>query len=162
MVTLRVQGDLGCRSGRVASMRAGSWAGTTESAGNRPGPTLSCLGMGWLASVALQGRSPHPRAWRAAIFAAAASAMACSSRAPPPQPLVITLLVEGDPGVPVAHAQVLYAGKEVATTGADGTAKLTLGGDEGQSFDLSVQCPEGYKSPPAPVAVTLKRASSFP
>jgi hypothetical protein len=113
--------------------------------------------MGWLASMALQGRSQHPRACRAAIFAAAAGAMACSSKTPPPQSLVITLFVEGDPGIPLAHAQVLYGGKEVGTTSADGTAKLTLGGDEGQSFDLSVQCPEGYKSPSAPVTVTLKR-----
>jgi hypothetical protein len=68
----------------------------------------------------------------------------------------MTLLVVSDPGVPLPGARVLYAGKVVRSTEADGAAKLTLAGSEGQSFDLSVQCPDGYKSPTAPVTVTLR------
>jgi hypothetical protein len=93
---------------------------------------------------------------RVLVIGAAAGVAGCSAKAAPAQPLEVTLLVVSDPGVPLADAHVLYGGKMLGSTGADGTARLTLSGSEGQSFDVSVQCPEGYKSPAAPVAVTLR------
>jgi hypothetical protein len=114
--------------------------------------------MGPLACVALRGvcgwRRHRPRALL--VVAAAAAAVGCSAKASPAPPLVVTLLVVSDPGVPLAGAKVLYGGKLVGATEVDGAAKLALAGSEGQSFDLLVQCPEGYKSPAAPVTVTLR------
>ncbi len=91
------------------------------------------------------------------VAAASCGVFACSSGAAQTAPSPVTVAVESDPGVPLANAQILYGDKAVGTTGADGQARLNLGGIEGQSFDLSVRCPEGYQSPAAPVSVTLRR-----
>lgn len=93
---------------------------------------------------------------RGAIVAATTCALACSSGAQT-VPLSVTVVVESDPGVPLPDARILYGDRTVGTTALDGRARLTLGGVEGQSFDLSVRCPQGYRSPTAPVSVTLRR-----
>jgi len=80
---------------------------------------------------------------------------ACSN--PPPPPLVVRVLVQSDPGVPLPGAKLLYGGKTVGTTGSNGLAELTLRGADGQSFELSVQCPDGYKSPTDALSVVLRR-----
>jgi hypothetical protein len=83
--------------------------------------------------------------------------LGCS--APPPPPLLIKVLVQSDPGSPLAGATIGSGGRTVGTSGVDGMATLTLRGDEGQSFDLSVTCPDGYKSPTSPLTVTLRHLS---
>lgn len=77
--------------------------------------------------------------------------------APPPPPLFVKVLVQSDPGVATPGVTILSAGRPVGTTGADGVAGLTLRGEEGQSFDLTVECPEGYKSPAGALTVALRR-----
>lgn len=67
------------------------------------------------------------------------------------------MVVESDPGRALGGAKILSLGKPVGTTGSDGVAKLTLRGEEGQSFELSVQCPDGYKSPTSDLTVVLRR-----
>jgi hypothetical protein len=59
--------------------------------------------------------------------------------------------------VPVAGAHVVYEGKTVGSTTRDGSTTLSLLGEEGQSFDLRIVCPDGYRSPAAPVTVVLRR-----
>jgi hypothetical protein len=84
-------------------------------------------------------------------------ASACSSP-PPPPPLVVNVFVQGDPGVPLAGASLLFGGDVVGiTAGPRGLAELRLTGEEGQAFDLTVRCPEGYRSPPDTVTVVLRR-----
>lgn len=95
------------------------------------------------------------RAFGALAALGALSASACSS--PPPPPLIVKVVVESDPGVPLGGAKILSVGKPVGTTGVDGVAELTLRGEEGQSFDLTLQCPEGYKSPTTNLTVVLRR-----
>lgn len=96
--------------------------------------------------------------FRRAVFAAtAAYTLGCSSGAAQTSLLPVTIGVEGDPDVPLPGAQVYVGERTLGTTGPDGTVKLTLGGGEGQSFDLSIRCPAGYRSPAAPVSVTLRR-----
>lgn len=84
-------------------------------------------------------------------------ALGCSSGAAQTPPLPVTIGVESDPGVPLGGAQIALGEKTVGVTGPDGTVRLALGGREGQSFDLSIRCPEGYRSPGTPVSVTLRR-----
>lgn len=94
---------------------------------------------------------------RRAIAVMTVATCACSTRQALPTPIVVGVLVESDPGVPLPHAEIFYSGKNVGTTADDGTANLTLAGEEGQSFELSIRCPEGYKSPASPLAVKLRR-----
>jgi hypothetical protein len=87
-----------------------------------------------------------------------ATADACLAQRPlPPAPVAIAVFVESDPGVPLTNAEVFFGASKVGTTGDDGLARLKLAGDEGQSFDLFVRCPEGYKSPLSPVTATVRR-----
>jgi hypothetical protein len=76
---------------------------------------------------------------------------------PPPPPQIINVRVSSDPGRPLANAEILFNGRKIATTGADGLGQLKLGGRDGDSFDITVACPQGYASPEKPIQVTLKR-----
>lgn len=83
------------------------------------------------------------------------AAIGCAS--PPPPPMVVAVRVQSDPGEPLAEATVQYRGQTIATTGGDGVAKLTLHGGDGESFDVTVGCPAGYRSPAAPLSIVLRR-----
>lgn len=75
----------------------------------------------------------------------------------PPPPLEVLIHVSGDPGRPIKDAFVTYNGQKVSQSGADGVAPLKLTGKDGEVFDVSVTCPEGFLSPSRPVQVVLKR-----
>lgn len=80
---------------------------------------------------------------------------ALKSVPPPPQEVIVR--VASDPGKPLEGAELLHNGKSVKTTDADGIAKLTLNGKDGETFDLFVKCPDGYQSPTKPLQVLLRR-----
>jgi hypothetical protein len=65
--------------------------------------------------------------------------------------------VERSPGEPLAGAVVGAGDLRPTTTNKEGRAMLTLVGKQGQRAELTVRCPEGYRSPPGPVPVTLER-----
>ena len=90
---------------------------------------------------------------RAACLAIALAA--CN--APPPPPLQVAVRVHGDPGAPIANAVVQYGGQTIAKTDANGAAKLTLRGNEGESFDVTVACPPGFQSPQQAISIVLRR-----
>jgi hypothetical protein len=69
----------------------------------------------------------------------------------------VAVLVEGDPSMPLAAASVVVDGKPLGATGADGRATLRLQGKEGDVVPVSIRCPADHKSPPAPIAVPLRR-----
>lgn len=88
----------------------------------------------------------------------AASSLGCQAlEPPPPPPQIINVRVNSDPGRPLANADILFHGRKIATTGADGLGQLKLGGRDGDSFDITVSCPQGYASPEKPIQVILKR-----
>lgn len=91
----------------------------------------------------------------ALLIPSAAACGAFKSVPPPPQEIIVR--VNGDPGQPLKDAALLYAGQKVSATGEDGVGKLKLTGKDGESFDITVSCPEGYQSPPKPIAVILRR-----
>ena len=66
------------------------------------------------------------------------------------------LRVESDPGVPLAGAEVVHGGRSLGKTGSDGEVLVVLSGQPGDSVELLVRCPKGYREPPGPVTVSLR------
>jgi len=78
---------------------------------------------------------------------------------PPPPPFHVAVVVEGDPGNPIAGASIQQSSgsKVLATTDARGRAELTLRGADGDQVDTNVKCPVGYQSPQKPLSVRISR-----
>lgn len=76
---------------------------------------------------------------------------------PPPEPFLVSVKVEGDPGKPVVGATMTRSNKLLGTTKADGRATLKLTGVEGEISDVTVTCPEGFQAPAAPLGIRLTR-----
>lgn len=91
------------------------------------------------------------------LVAVAALVTAGCEDPPPPAPYQIAVKVEADPGQPVAGAVVSRNNKPLATTGADGRASLSMTGKDGETFDVSVKCPEAFQSPIKPTTIRLAR-----
>lgn len=92
----------------------------------------------------------------AAAFAL--SGTGCEAFQPrPPPPQIVVVRVTSDPGVPVKDAVMRFDGKDVGKTDAEGVGKLKLEGTDGETFPISVACPDGFRSPARPVDVTLRR-----
>lgn len=65
--------------------------------------------------------------------------------------------ISGDPGRPVVGAELTYKGVRVAASDSSGLAKLSARGQEGETVDFAVVCPEGYRSPTNPLSLRLTR-----
>jgi len=78
---------------------------------------------------------------------------------PPPKPFEARLKVFGDPEQPLKGADVFYKQKRIGTTDDAGTVSFRLKGAEGEVYDLTVKCPEGYTSPVKPVSVVLRKTT---
>jgi hypothetical protein len=94
-------------------------------------------------------------------LASALLAAACSHQAPVKN-YDLTVHVEADPSEPLAGARLFHAGQELGVTAADGRVAVRATGNEGQRIDLTISCPDGYRSPELPLSVTLRRASERP
>jgi hypothetical protein len=81
----------------------------------------------------------------------------CRSSAAASSEYAVAVVVEGDPGAPVASATVVRDGVPIGITGADGGTTVRLVGDEGQFASLTVRCPPQFTSPAAPLRVPLRR-----
>ena len=84
---------------------------------------------------------------------------ACGSEPPQKPPVEVLVKVTSDPGRPLAGATVLYNAKPIpgATTDDKGVAKITLTGNEGDAYPVTVKCPAGYQSPTKTITITLHR-----
>lgn len=60
-------------------------------------------------------------------------------------------------GQPVKGTQILLDSKPIGVTSDQGTAILPFTANEGESYDLAIQCPQGLQSPAKPIAVTLRK-----
>ncbi len=72
-------------------------------------------------------------------------------------PLEVQVKVTSDPGKPLEGANVVFAGKTIATTDDTGTAKLTLTGNDGDSYEVTIKCPQKYVSPTKSTVIPLRR-----
>ncbi len=84
-----------------------------------------------------------------------ASVVACGDPEPPPV-FPITFLAESDPGMPLAGVTVTVAGAPPAQTGADGTVRLELSGEQGTSVPVSATCPTGHRPAAALSPIVLR------
>jgi hypothetical protein len=92
-----------------------------------------------------------------AAFAALATCACQGLDAKTQPPFEIMVHVDSDPGRPLAGAVVVVNGRERGTTQVDGRARLSFVGNDGDTFDLWVRCPDGYASPTKPIAASLRR-----
>src|SRR5262249_2662931 len=76
---------------------------------------------------------------------------------PPEAPFQLIVAVSSDPGHPVAGARVVFKNHPIATSDNAGVTKVEVGGTEGDTVSLAVQCPDGYTSPEKPLVVGLRR-----
>lgn len=84
-------------------------------------------------------------------------------RPAPPAPFEVVIRVESDPGHPLQGAIIAKGGKEAPTpTGPDGKVTLKIPGQEGESVDLTVKCPQDYVSSSKLLSVSLRRGSKLP
>jgi len=93
----------------------------------------------------------------AGVAGIATGLLASCAEPPPPEPFVISVRVESDPGIPVAGATISRANRPLGTTNADGRAPLKIAGVEGEITDVTVTCPEGFQSPAKPLSIRLTR-----
>ena len=75
----------------------------------------------------------------------------------PPPPFEVSIRVESDPGRPLPGAAIVRDGKDITATGTDGRAKLSLTGNEGDTRDFYVRCPQDFLSPAKPITIALRR-----
>ncbi len=68
--------------------------------------------------------------------------------------------VSSDPGKALSGARLLRDGKLIATSDATGAALFTMEGHDGETFDVSVECPAGFQSPAQPTSVVLRRLAT--
>lgn len=85
------------------------------------------------------------------------AASGCDLKPAPAPPFEIVVHVSSDPGKPLPGAVVMKGGKEGPSTGIDGKVSVKIGGQEGETVDLTIKCPPDYVSPQHPIAVLLRR-----
>lgn len=85
------------------------------------------------------------------------AAFGCNAQSAGARPYQFSVRVSGDPGRPVAGAALTFKGKQVAVSDNSGLAQLSAHGQEGETVDFGVSCPEGYRSPTSPVSLRLTR-----
>lgn len=84
----------------------------------------------------------------------------CTRAAPKPRSFELTVYVESDPNHPLEGVKLLHAGEAVGISKADGRISMRANGNEGERLELEVACPTGYRSPDAPIHVSLRRPTS--
>jgi hypothetical protein len=70
------------------------------------------------------------------------------------------VVVTSDPGQGVAGVQLTSGGRPLASTDAEGHARVELHGSEGDSAEIAVTCPAAFQSPAEPIVVSLRRLSA--
>jgi hypothetical protein len=99
-------------------------------------------------------RAVATRALAAGLFA-----VGCGGSTQPPGAFDAEVVITSDPGRGVGGARLRAGGREVATTDAEGRARLSLRGAEGDTAELALACPPGFVSPKDPVVVPLRHLS---
>jgi len=100
--------------------------------------------------------------WSSVLLLGLASA-GCGARDaedPSKRAFAVDVVVTSDPGRGTAGAELVAGGHGLAKTGPDGRAQVALLGSEGDTVEISVKCPAGFRSPPEPIAVSLRRLST--
>ena len=97
---------------------------------------------------------------RAVAIVTAIAAIGCESKANASRAYEFVVRVSGDPGHPVAGAVLTFKSQAAAKSDASGLAKLSAHGQEGESLEFGISCPDGFRSPTSPLSVRLTRLSA--
>jgi hypothetical protein len=103
--------------------------------------------------------SPQANRWYRRSHGAAAAVccvLGCASPKKLPERYPISINIDAGPNRPVAGATVHAGTSELGTSDAEGRVNAVLSGLEGQVLELSVECPDGHRSPDKALAVTLR------
>ncbi len=99
---------------------------------------------------------------RLVAIGAIASLVACKP-APPPPPVTVFVRVVDESKAPVSDAEIASDSQVISKTNGEGRAEITVGGREGATYLLDVRCPNGYRSPEAPLEIRrLDNGSAAP
>jgi hypothetical protein len=88
--------------------------------------------------------------------------LAACSRQAPEKSYELVVRVEAEPGQPVEGVKLVHAGRELGESAQDGRVIIRATGNEGERVDLEVTCPAAFRSPEAPLSVTLRRGAERP
>lgn len=97
------------------------------------------------------------------LVLASTGGLASCAEPPPPEPFMISVKVDSDPGRPVVGATIARGDRPLGTTGPDGRATLKIVGTsatplvDGEVIDVVVSCPEGFQTPTKPINIRLTR-----
>lgn len=94
---------------------------------------------------------------RLAAILSIALVAACGGEQKQKPPVEVLIKVTGDPGKPIKGATIHSGGKLIIATDEEGAAKLSLTGNEGDTYDVQVKCPQGFQSPTKPLSIALHR-----
>jgi hypothetical protein len=94
-----------------------------------------------------------------AFFMVALAGCGEEVKAKPKPPLEVAVIVTSDPGKPIEGAEIVYAGKTIKKTDEKGIAKLSLKGNDGDSYEVRIKCPKGFQSPSKTLTIPLQRLS---
>lgn len=84
---------------------------------------------------------------------ASLAALVAACAPPPPVPVSVAVRVFSDDGRPVPRAGLFSGSTLVAVTDDQGLAPIEVSGVEGETFQVVVKCPPGFKSPNDPLLV---------
>lgn len=94
------------------------------------------------------------RTTRRALTLVGLALSGCGNTAPPPL-YPITLRVVSD-GHPLPGASIVINNRELGATDAQGRFRMETVGVEGTAVEVTVRCPNGFRSPAQPLAVVLR------
>ena len=89
----------------------------------------------------------------APILAALAISLGACKPPPPPAPVTVFVRVLDESKEPVGNAEIASQSQVISRTGGDGLAEITVAGREGATYLVDVRCPQGYRSPEAPLEI---------
>lgn len=104
----------------------------------------------------LKGFSFRRAACWAALRVGCSLAFGCSLSSAPAT-FAVTLRIVSDPGVALEGVAVAHDPGGTQLSDADGRVTAMVQGREGDTASFVVRCPEGYRSPDAPIAIVLRR-----
>jgi hypothetical protein len=92
------------------------------------------------------------------LLASSVTLLAACEEPPPPAQYPITFNAESDPGTPLGGVTISVAGQPQGQTGADGSLRIELSGEEGTAVPVSATCPAGYRDA-APLSPIILRTT---
>lgn len=88
-----------------------------------------------------------------ARFVGSLASLGACKPVPPPPPVTVFVRVVDEAKGPVENAEIASQSQVITTTNRDGRAEITVSGREGATFIVDVRCPQGYRSPEAPLEI---------